>query len=153
MTRLDFSPSSSFKYSPKIGGTICHDRPNLSLEPATSRFLAASRKLLPEVIDLLLRLAAHEERDGFRELELRPAVQRVELLAIEHKGRGHRGDADNLRVPEDGRVKCCGLLGLAVEPQERSDLLHEVLLSAFRQARAGESNMRERMKGLFMVPQ
>ena len=61
-------------------GTICHDRPNLSFSQPHWLSCAARGELVPQLVDLLLRLAVHDEGDRLRELEVRPAVQGDELL-------------------------------------------------------------------------
>ena len=61
---------------------ICQERPNLSLSQPHCCVCTAFGELVPEFVDLLLRLAAHDERDGLGELEMRPAVQGRELLAF-----------------------------------------------------------------------
>ena len=68
-------------------GTICQDRPYLSLsQPQTWAFGSPpSLKLLPVVVHFLLVLAAHLQRNRLRELEHRAAVQRRERLAIERE--------------------------------------------------------------------
>src|SRR5690242_18383241 len=55
----------------------------LVLEPATALLLAVCGELLPQVVDLRLRLAVHEKGDRGRELEMRTAVQRHELLTLD----------------------------------------------------------------------
>src|SRR5437763_6409165 len=106
------------------------------LQPSALHLLSAGGKLLPQLVDLLLGLAIDDERYRFVELELRSAVEREELLPVELEGDGHHGsrrtgcplritgNAGDLRVLEDGGVELRCLLGLAVEPQERGDLLH-----------------------------
>src|SRR2546428_11608917 len=116
-----------------------HDLPGeaeLVLEPAAPVGLSALGKLAPEVVDLLLRLAVHHERDREGEFKLGAAVQRHEVLSIELEGDGHHRslrarpglaisrDTDDPGVLEDRGVEPRGLLGLRVEPQERGDLLH-----------------------------
>src|SRR2546426_4011481 len=90
-------------------------------------------------VHFLLRLAVHEQRDGRRELELRAAVQGVEVLTFELEGAGHdrplrpgprvsiARHTHDLRILEDRHIEVHRLFGLAVEPQERDDLLHVVL--------------------------
>jgi hypothetical protein len=59
----------------------------------------------------------NEERNGFREFELRATVQRHELHSVEMEGGGHRAYVFNFRVLEDGRVKLRHFSGFAVEPK------------------------------------
>ena len=64
MTRRERSGSGSPIGSIRAVGTICHDRPYRSFSQPHWNVLAAVRQLRPELVDLVLRLAAHEERDG-----------------------------------------------------------------------------------------
>src|SRR5580658_1349154 len=110
------------------------------LEPAAAPFSACGGKFLPQTVDLCLAVAADDERDRFRELEMRTAVEGGDLLAIQLERNRHDGalrtgtgrtiahDFQNPRVAEEGHVEIRGLLGLGVEPQERTDLLHGMLL-------------------------
>jgi hypothetical protein len=69
--------------SPILAGTICQEA-ELVLEPAAHAFLSAvGREFGPVVINFVLRLAGHDEGDGFCEFELRSGFERCELLAIE----------------------------------------------------------------------
>src|SRR5262249_36051431 len=121
---------------------VGHDLPRETvpvLQPAALHFLTASRKLLPEVVDFFLILAVHDQGDGLGELEVGPAVQRRESLPVELELDGHdralgapgrlrcllvvAGGADDPGILEDRHVVLRGLLGLAVEPQERGDFL------------------------------
>src|SRR5262249_28530050 len=84
------------------------------------------------------------QRDGFVELELRPAVERGEVLSGErevdrhHRAFRHRHaiavvrNSVDLRVPEDRRIELRGVFGLRVEPEERRDLLHGVHFTSGR---------------------
>src|SRR5207245_9929997 len=111
----------------------------LVLQPAALIFSTTRGQLLPQLVYLLLCLTVHEQRDGRRELELRATVQGVELLSLELERRGHdrplwpwpcravSRDAQRLRILEDRHIEIHRLFGLAVEPQERDDLLHRVL--------------------------
>jgi hypothetical protein len=88
------------------------------------------------MVNLFLGLAIDDEGDRLGELEVRPGVERGELLALQLETDGHHtvlrhrpalgiaGDAGDLRVLEDRDIKVCGLFGLGVEPQEWMDLLH-----------------------------
>src|SRR5262245_30389867 len=59
-------------------------QPELVLEPATLHFLAARGERGPEeVVDLLLAVAVHHERNRLGELEDRSAVQRRERLSAQ----------------------------------------------------------------------
>src|SRR5215831_16216311 len=62
--------------------------------PARPGRSAIGGKFFPEIIDLLLRLAVHVERDRFGELELRAAVECYELNSVERKL--HRHDRSRL---------------------------------------------------------
>src|SRR6185436_272774 len=101
----------------------------LVFEPAALALLSTVRgQLRPEVVDLLLCLTVDEERDGFRELELGPGVQRHELLALELERAGHQRSgfsgtslgvparAEDLRVLEDRGVELHRLFGVVVKP-------------------------------------
>src|SRR5438445_123692 len=105
------------------------------------RKLSACRKLPPQLVHFLLRLAVHEQRDRRRERVLGAAVQGVEVLSLERERAGHDRalgprprvavprHAPDLRVLEDRHVEIHRLFGVAVEPQERRDLLHGYLRS------------------------
>ena len=107
-------------------------------DPSALHFLpAVSGEFLPVIIDLLLRLAVDHERDGFGELELRPAVQGGELLAIQlERNRHHLAflfgkffagvmrDLLDLRILEHRDVEICGFFRLIIEPQKWSNFLH-----------------------------
>src|SRR5207247_8863658 len=108
----------------------------LVLQPAAPILRPTRGELLPQIVDLGLRLAAHKERDRLGERELRAPVQHHEFLPLDLEGPaqdlprrswrsfGHSVDAQDLRVLEDGHVELHRLFGLVVEPQERRDLLH-----------------------------
>src|SRR2546425_13190496 len=61
----------------------------LVLEPAAHLLFSAGGELLPQLVDLFLGLAIHDERYGLRELELRTAVQGDEFLPVQLEIRGH----------------------------------------------------------------
>ena len=63
--------------------------PVLVLQPAAPAGLAALRELAPVVVDVLRDLAADYERDRLVELELRPAFERDERLAVKLEGHRH----------------------------------------------------------------
>src|SRR5207249_1248308 len=73
----------------EYGGNDLPGEAELVLEPAALVDSAARRELVPQFVDLLLVLAAHEQGDGGSKLVLRAAVQRVEVLSLELKSRGH----------------------------------------------------------------
>src|SRR5262249_15370610 len=110
--------------------------PELVFEPAALVFLPARGELLPQLVDLLLRLAVYEERDRRRKLEHGAAIERHEFLAFELEAPGHdrafrsrssfsvTADPFNLGVFKNGGIEVHCLLSLTVEPQEWSDLLH-----------------------------
>src|SRR2546430_8859674 len=89
MTRFALAGSLSPSSLPKIAGTICHDRPYLSWSQPHLVFSAACRQLVPQLVYFLLRVTVHEQRDRRRELELRAAVQGVEVLSLELECRPH----------------------------------------------------------------
>src|SRR6185436_3782956 len=79
------------------------------LEPAATTGCAVRGELVPVVIDLLLRLAPHEERDGLVEHERRAGIQGHELLPLQLELDGHHLapcaiDRDDLRALEDRGV-------------------------------------------------
>src|ERR1019366_6741461 len=100
----------------------------LVLEPAAATLAAARGELFPEFIDFFLRLALHEQRDRFRELEVRAAVKRDERLTLKPEtteiGLPLRfrsrvavaRDADDLGVLEERDVEVHGLFGVVIKP-------------------------------------
>ena len=111
------------------------------LEPAALAFFsAATGELLPQVVDLVLRLSRDDERDRLREGELGTAVECLEHQTIKDKAHRHGAasgtrrtlaisrDAQDLGVLEYGNVIAGGFLCLGVEPEKWADLLHCVLL-------------------------
>src|SRR5439155_436365 len=118
------------------GGNDLPRQAILVLQPAALIFSPAGQQLLPQLVHFLLCLAVHEQRDRRCELELRAAIEGVKLLSLELESRGHHGslragpcrsvarDVGHLRVLEDRHVEIHRLFGVAVEPQERDDLLH-----------------------------
>src|SRR4029079_230587 len=110
--------------------------------PTRTALLAPVGERLGVAVDLLLVGAVDLERDRLVERELRAAVERDELLAVELELHDHHGagvarpglavarDVDDPRVREDRRVELGGLLALGVEPQTRRDLRHGMLLSS-----------------------
>src|SRR5207244_4990048 len=92
---------------------------------------------LPVAIDLGLVVAVDRQRDRLGELEIRAAIQPDERSAGEREVDGDdrsRGaarrvgrravDAIDAAVREERRVVPGRLLGVAVEPQARADLVH-----------------------------
>ena len=111
--------------------------PEFVLEPAALALPpAVRRQLVPVVVDFFLILTVHDEREGLAELELRAAVQRRELLALQLKAHDHdrafwsrpriaiAADTENLGILEDRRVELRRRFGVVVEPEERRDFLH-----------------------------
>src|SRR5579863_1246680 len=84
----------------------------------------------------------HHERHGWGELVGRTTIKPDEFLTVELERYSHDGafrsgtriavshDGTDLRILEDGRVEMHRLFSIAIEPQERSDLLHRVPLIA-----------------------
>src|SRR6266699_500017 len=107
----------------------------LVLEPAALPRRAARGELRPQVVHFFLRVAVHDQGNGFGEFEFRTAVERGELLAFDLEaadqdrsgGPGSRlavsRHAQDLRVLEDRDIVIHRLLGVAVEPEERRDFL------------------------------
>ena len=125
-----------------VGKDRRHDLPGHAiavLQPAARALFATLGEPGPVVIDLVLRLAMHLERDGLVELELRSAVQAHEALPFDLELDGHdrarlapvdlmpllavAADPQDPGVPEDGHIGVRRLLGLGVEPQARRDPL------------------------------
>src|SRR5712664_2029458 len=116
MTLFAFSASLSCISLPMTVGTICRQT-IFVLQPAALILCSAFRKLLPQLVYFLLRLAVHHQGYGFREFELRAAVQCDEFLSVELERNGHyrpfrssgglcpcfpvAGNASNLRIPEN----------------------------------------------------
>jgi len=111
-------------------GTICHESPNL-LETAALALTASIRQLRPILIHLLLRVASHNKRHRFRELEHRAAIQRRKPLSIKLKRNRKNGTLRNMgvcrpaqciktaRILKHSQIKRNGLLSVRVEPQKR----------------------------------
>src|SRR4029077_4511170 len=106
------------------------------LEPATRPRLTSLRELGPELVDLVLALAADLERHGPVEREPRPAVQSHERAPVELEADRHHapglarpglavaaGLADP-RVRAERDVAARSRPGLAVKPQEGGDASH-----------------------------
>ena len=66
-------------------GTTCHERPYLSFSQPHWPSSPPSAELGPVVVDLVLVGAVDQQRDRLVEGELRTAVDRGELLAVEHE--------------------------------------------------------------------
>ena len=98
------------------------------LQPTAGRFGTAIGELAPECVDLFLRLAFDQERNGFVEWIVLPAVQGVEPLSRKLEGDEHdraflarigggvAGDVDHAAVVEQRGVEPRRFLGLVVEP-------------------------------------
>src|SRR5262249_15522334 len=90
--------------------------------------------------DLRLRVAVHHERDGGREGEERASVKGEKLLSLDLESRNHdralrsrtgiaiTRDPDRLRILEDGDIEIHRFFGIVVEPQERRDFLHGLMI-------------------------
>src|SRR5690349_24932387 len=115
-----------------------HDLPRqtiLVFEPATLDFLSPFGKLLPEVIDLVLRLAMDHQRNRFREFERWTTIHAGEALAVQLEfDRHHRTlrtwsrfavsrGAEDSGVLKHGDVEVRCLFSVVVKPQKRRDLL------------------------------
>jgi hypothetical protein len=98
--------------------------------PAAGHGLAAFEELVPVAVDLGLRVAADEEREGWVELICWAAVEKDHLLAFQldgdDGGPALRPGADAFgahfiefaRVREDAQVKVGGFASVVVEPEE-----------------------------------
>src|SRR5881394_419656 len=134
------------------GGNDLPRDAELVLEPAALVFGSTGGQLLPQLVHFLLRLAVHEQGYRRRELELRAAVQGVEVLPLELEGAAHHRPlrpGSCVSVPrhphdfgalEDRHVEVHLLFGVGVEPQERDDLLHGRLAMSERPDRHGSGN-------------
>src|SRR5712671_6347174 len=89
ITRFDFAASVSPSSLPRNGGNDLPRQAVFIFEPTASFLSPAVGKLVPQLVDLLLRLTAHKERNGWRERKLWGAVQRKEVLSVELESRGH----------------------------------------------------------------
>ena len=111
-------------------------QPEAVFQPAAGAFLAAAGdQLVPVFVHFFLAVAVDGERDRFGELELRSAVEREEVLAVELEvdderaalrsglGAGVGRGAVDLGVLEDRGIEVHGFFGVAVEPQGRGDAL------------------------------
>jgi hypothetical protein len=113
-------------------GTICHDRPNLSVSQPHWISLPAGAEFFPVVIDFVLGLAVDDKRDGRRELIVLAAIEANERLPLQLKGHRHRRtrrprpgrpiahDLLDLRVGKDRNIKLSRLLRLRIEPKKRA---------------------------------
>src|SRR5438067_11529232 len=126
MTRFAFSASGSANMWPRKN---LPRETEFVFEPAARpRRSAIGRKFLPEIIDLLLCLAIHVERDRFGELELRSAIERDESNAIERKIHRHHAAlrprtslavtrySIDLRILKNAEVEFGRLLRFRIEP-------------------------------------
>ncbi len=105
-------------------------------EPAAGHGFAAFDQLVPVAVDLLLRVAEDEEREGGVELIGGATVEKDHLLALKLDGDG--GDRAHgpwtysfgahlielARVGEDAQVKFGGFFGVVIEPEERREFVH-----------------------------
>src|SRR5208283_5644309 len=104
-------------------------------EPAALARRSALGKLLPQRVNLGLIVAIDDERKRGRELEMRSAVQRQELLTVDLEQDGHHRAGgtwssgavsrrrDDPAVLEDREVVGDRLLRLEIEPEAGRDLL------------------------------
>jgi tetratricopeptide (TPR) repeat protein len=141
-------------------------RTELVLQPTAllGGFVPTGRQLVPEVIELLLRLAVHLKRDRLVEFELRPAIERCKRLTIELEFHGHhrtgRATVYFLSPPShsarSSRFSNCEYVGVEprrffgpiIEPQAGTDLLAARLYvrhDAFSVAFAESSRHRPRL--------
>ena len=105
-------------------------------EPAAGHGFATLDELVPIAVDLLLRVAADEEREGGVELMGGAAVEENHLLAFELDGdRGDLADGPGTdsfgaqlvelaRVGENAEVEFGGFFGVVVEPEEWREFVH-----------------------------
>ena len=90
IARSDLADTPDFHISIAWIGTTCQDRPYLSFSQPHACALGSppAPSLSQKVVDLLLAVAVDDQRDRLVELELRAAVQRQELDAIQHEVHG-----------------------------------------------------------------
>ena len=82
MTRLPLSGSGSASSAGRRFGTICQDRPYLSLsQPHWTGLPPPAVRADPEPVDLVLILATDGQRNRVVELVVRAAVQGLVILA------------------------------------------------------------------------
>jgi hypothetical protein len=117
-------------------------QPESVFEPSAGARLASVRgERIPHPVDLRLVLALDDERNRLVEAEVRPAVEALEVLAVErevdrqdHPGRpagrvgGGAPDLVDAAVGQQARVEPGRLLGLAIEPEAGKGVPHLVLL-------------------------
>src|SRR5665213_234017 len=143
---IGFLPVAIVQHFEKYARSDLPGKAVLVPQPAAGALLAtAGREFAGVVIDLLLITAVDHERNGFRELVMRTAVQCGEGAAIEFKQHGHHRtrfaamsflafvavmrDLRNLRIWKDAAIEFGSLFGLMVEPQEWSqpfEMLHDI---------------------------
>src|SRR5882757_729920 len=105
-------------------------------EPAAGHGFAAFDQLVPVGVDLFLRVAADEEREGGVELMRGAAVEKDHLLAFKlDRDSGNLADGPGtdafgtqlvelVRVREDTQVKLSGCFGVVIEPEEWRKFVH-----------------------------
>ena len=91
MTRFACSASPLVNNSGSARGTICHDTPKLSVSQPQRPLGAAFGQPLPIVVDLGLIVAIDDQRNRWRERELRAAVEAEELWPSIVEQDGHDG--------------------------------------------------------------
>src|SRR5262249_52894436 len=104
-------------------------------QPAALTLLTADGELHPIFVHFGLRLAVNDERDRGREGHRRPAIERRELLAVQHERRRHHAalwtgsalavprDAERPRIRKNGDVEVHRRLRRAVEPEKGGNRL------------------------------
>ena len=139
ITRCDFSRSGSVSSSGRRARDDLPREAEPVSQPAAHALLAALGERVPVPVDLVLRRAVDDERDGLRERVRRPAVQRDEPLPVELEADRHHGafgarpggavagHVQDPRVREQRRVERRRLLGLGVVPEKRRDRAHRQL--------------------------
>ena len=93
---------------------------------------ATDKELVPVVIDFLLRLAVHDERDRFVEFEKGAAIQGREPLALDREGDGRKNNPGHWCRDQQQQSKLHDAAGLAGEgaPHNPVDRLQFFRLAA-----------------------
>ncbi len=114
----------------------------LVLKPTALNLAASLGQLGQIIVHFLLRIAAHDKRYGFSELEYWTAVERSEGLAVAFKRNGENAALGRFafidvvpliqtaQVLENSEIKLDGLFSVRVEPAKRRNA-REVLKDTY----------------------